>query len=182
MINGISNQVAHNALNPARITLNLHRRIRQIKGHLHIQLFCQVLHLRPRRLNWGTHIHHRAGQVSHARVMARNLQQVRQQSLKTIQLTDHQLTGSTLRRLQRILIRSNHVRSHTHRGQRRTQLMRHVGCELTLQVTVLLQLINLPGKLVRHVVEGQGQHRHLVLPLNRHTLTQMACCEPLRRP
>ena len=51
--------------------------------------------------------------------------------------------------------------------------MGDVGSKLPLQIAVLLQLRNLGGQLIGHVIEGRGQAAHLIIAIDGHALLQM---------
>ena len=180
VVDRVSQQVAHDALNATRIAHHGNRVIRYIEFHGHVEFFGQVARLRPGGLDGTAGVHGGGGEFGYASVVTRNLQQVCEQCLEAIQLADHQLGRAACVRFQAVLIIRDHVRSHAHRGQRGAQLMGDVGCELPLQITIFLQLVNLAGEFVGHVVERQRQARHLIFAFDGHALTQVAGGETLR--
>ena len=173
VINGIGQKVAQDALEAAGIGLDTDALLRQIELDLHVELAGQMLHLPVGRLHTRAQINGCRRQVRHTSIVARNLQQVREQFLEAVELARHE-AGSALGTVrQAIAFRLNHVRGHAHGGQWGAQLMGDVRSKLPLQIAVLLQLRNLGGKLIGHVIEGRGQATHLIITIDGHALLQM---------
>ena len=95
VINGIGQKVAQDALEAAGIGLDTDALLRQIELDLHVELAGQMLHLPVGRLHTRAQINGCRRQVRHTSIVARNLQQVREQFLEAVQFARHQ-AGSAL--------------------------------------------------------------------------------------
>ena len=114
-------------------------------------------------------------------VVPADLQQVGEQRLEPLQLALEQLRGPRRSGQQVLARREQHVRGDPDRGQRGTQLVRHVGHELPLHLGQFLQLAQLLLQAGRHVVERAGQRGQVVGAADRHPLLELAVGQPLGR-
>ena len=174
VVDGVGEQIAQDALDAARVALDRDRVVWDVEAHLDAEFLGQMRGLLPGGVDAAAGVEQGLGQVCDASVVPGNLQEVREQRLEAVKLAGHKLRRAARVRLERVSVRRDEVRGHAHRGERRTQLVRDVRGELALQVAVLLELRNLFGQLLGHVVEGRRKAAHLVLALNDHALAQMA--------
>ena len=75
-----------------------------------------------------------------------------------------------------------HVAGHPHGGERRAQLVGHVGDEPPLHPAQLLELADLPLQVGGHLVERRRQPRQVVLAGDAQALLELAGGQPLGDP
>ena len=110
-----------------------------------------------------------------ARVDAGDLQEVGEQRLEAVELGREKLRGpgdGRARSRARCVVQ--HVRRHANGRERRAQLVRDIGHEAALQPRQVLHARDLALEGARHVVEGRGERRHLVVAPHAHALGQVA--------
>ena len=135
-----------------------------------------------RPVDRGAQIDRLDGQFRHAGVVTGDLQQIVKQRLEPVQLTDQQFCRTAQRRIEIFAVLVDQVGGHPHRGQRRPQFMADVGGEPPLQVSELLQGVDLTLQTFGHIVERHGQPGHIVLTAYRHPLGEVAFGEPFGDP
>ena len=133
-----------------------------------------MLNLAVGGIHAGSQVNGRGGQVRHAGIVAGNLEQIREQLLEAVQLPGHELGGALRARGQAIGLGFDEVCGHAHGGNGGAQLMRDIGSKLPLQIAVFLQLRNLGGQFIRHIIKGGGKSAHLIVPVHGHALLEMA--------
>ena len=88
-----------------------------------------------------------------------------------------QLDRSFANRIEFVASLIEDVAGHADRGQRRAQLVTDVGGELPLKSAELLEVGDLLGQALGHVVERHRQPRHVVLTAHRHSLLESSIGE-----
>jgi hypothetical protein len=120
-------------------------------------------------------------QRRHVGIVPADLKQVGQQCLEPLQLALQQLRAAPGDGVELIPGREQHVRGDPDRGQRRAQLMRHVGHELPLHIGQFLQLPQLVLQARGHVVERVRQRGQIIGALGGHALVQVPGRQPAGR-
>ncbi len=128
------------------------------------------------------HVHPLGGQFGHAGIVTRDLQELVEQRLEAVEFLVKQFHRPLADRVQILAALVEHVGGHPHGGQRCAQLVADVRGELPLQSAELLEMGDLLGQALGHVVEGHREPGHVVLTADRHSLLQSAVGEPHRDP
>ena len=115
-----------------------------------------------------------------AGVEAADLEQVGEQALEPVQLGLQQFGAAGHRRIELLAGGEDQVGRHAYRGQRRPQLVRHVGGEPSLHARHLLQPHDLALQVGGHLVEGSGQPGQVVFAVQLHTLVEQPGGQSLR--
>lgn len=132
VVDGIGNQIAQDPFYPTRIDLRDHLLGGQIHQQLDTGLLGQVAHIAERVVDRCAQVDRLNRQLGHPGVMPRDLQQVVEQRLESVQLANHQLGGPPQRGVEVGAVVIDQVGRHPHRGQRRTQFVADVGGEPAL--------------------------------------------------
>ena len=112
-------------------------------------------------------------------VVSRDLEQITEEVLESIELVLEQLGRPCGRRIQLAPALEEQVCGHADRRERGAQLVRHVGNEALLHRGEFLEAVNLLLETCCHVVEGHGETREVVLSLHGHALAQVTLGELL---
>ena len=110
-------------------------------------------------------------------VVAGDLEEVRQKPFEPVQFGDKQFRRPTQHGVEVLAAVVDQVGGHPDRGQWCAQFMADIGGEAFLEAAELLQLGDLLGQTLGHLVEGHGQARHVVLAADRHSFLESAVCE-----
>ena len=180
VLEGVNDEVAQNALDARGIDLGDDRSRRRVEDHLRALGLDvhgnQVEHTQGQRDDVGL----LGAQLDAPGVDARNLQQVGEHGLETVDLPHEDLETACGERILDLLARlPDLLAGQADRGQRRAQLVGDVGDEQPLDLRQLLPGLDLRLQGGRHLVEGARQGGDLILPVNGQTLAQASAGQAL---
>ena len=131
-------------------------------------------------LHQGNQVDYLEVEDGSTRVVSRDLEQITEEVLESIELVLEQLGRPCRRRIQLAPALEEQVGGHADRRKRGAQLMRHVGNEALLHRGEFFEAVNLLLEACCHVVEGHGETREVVLSPHGHALAQVTLGELLR--
>ena len=182
VVDGVGDQIAQDAFDTAGVDLGDDR----FPGHLDLQLDAglggEVADVSQRFVDRQPQVYCLHRQFGDTGVVAGDLQQVVEQCLEPVQLTDEQLGGTPQRRVEILAVVVDEVGGHPDGRQGGAQFVADVGGEPPLQVAELFEGGDLALQALGHVVERHRQAGHIVFAANRHPLGQVSLGEPLGDP
>jgi hypothetical protein len=179
VLDGVDDEVAQDALDPALVDLGLGRLVGQVEGDHAPPPVSQ----RPGGLDDAAQ---GAAQVDRldvegggAGVEAADLEEVGEQFLEPVELTGEQLGGAGHRGVEAGAGVVDDVDGHPDRRERGAQFVRDVGDEALLHGGQPLELADLRLQAVGHGVERRREDGEVVLAARRHPFVELAGRQPL---
>ena len=162
VVDGIGQEISQDAFDAARIDI-CHD---GLVGHVHDQFGAgfagEMANCGNGRSRTHTHVELFGCEFRDTGVVAGDFEEVRQKPLEPVQLGDKQFRRPTQHRVEVLAAVVDQVGGHADRGQRCAEFMADIGGEAFLETAELLQLGDLFGQTLGHLVEGHGQARHVV--------------------
>ena len=127
---------------------------------------------RERSVDRYGHVHPFGGEFSHSGVVSGDLEELVEQRLEAIEFFVEQLDGSFTHGVEVVAALVEDIAGHADRRERCTEFMADIGGELSLQTTELLEVGDLLGQALGHVVERHRQAGHVILAAHRHSFLE----------